>query len=541
MAAAVAAVTLAGTATAAGTAGAAPTAKPVSPTIPSTSPSTRPSPTLPSWAQNVVLNAYGLITWQSMKAMADPTTGLPSDNIGGSLAGSTRAKYTSPSNIGMYMLSVVSARDLGYISAAEATNRLTVVMTSVGKLQRDPEGGMLFNWYDPHTLATLTTWPANGNPVYPFVSSIDNAWLASALMAVRTAVPSLANRANALLGPMNFKAYYNPAAKGPANGPGTALMTGGYWLTPPPASNGCSTPSDFAGVGVTVYSTCFQYGSMAETRMVSYVAIALGQIPADQYFALWRTFPDTCDWSWQKQQPTGSWQTYDGVSVFEGTYTYNGRSFVPTWGGSMFEQMMVPLVAPEDVWGPNSWGKNHAVYVKSQIDFGLTDAKYGYWGFSPSSDPGAGPDGYAAFGAEPLGMDGNGYTSDEQQTQDIPAFGTCRAATVPTNGYGDGVVTPHASFLALRTNKSEAVANLMKLQTHFDSFGPGGFYDAVAVKSGTVAKRYLSLDQGMSLVAIADSLTGDKIRTDFATGQANAALPAVVGQENWAVGPTPKP
>ena len=44
---------------------------------------------------------------------------------------------------------------------------------------------------------------------------------------------------------------------------------------------------------------------------------------------------------------------------------------------------MVPLVVPEEEWGPTSWAVTHPLYVESQIEFGLEEAEYGYWGFSP--------------------------------------------------------------------------------------------------------------------------------------------------------------
>ena len=44
------------------------------------------------------------------------------------------------------------------------------------------------------------------------------------------------------------------------------------------------------------------------------------------------------------------------VKVFEGTYDYRGVRIVPSWGGSMFEALMVPLFVPEDAWAPRSWG-----------------------------------------------------------------------------------------------------------------------------------------------------------------------------------------
>ena len=38
-------------------------------------------------------------------------------------------------------------------------------------------------------------------------------------------------------------------------------------------------------------------------------------------------------------------------------------NIVPTWGGSMFEALMVPLLVPEEQWARHSWGINHPLYV----------------------------------------------------------------------------------------------------------------------------------------------------------------------------------
>src|SRR3712207_1928319 len=70
-----------------------------------------------SVAQRRVLLQYAQDTWQSFVAMTDPDTGLTSDNINAD----TRvvARYTSPTNIGSYIWSTLSARDLGIISPKE--------------------------------------------------------------------------------------------------------------------------------------------------------------------------------------------------------------------------------------------------------------------------------------------------------------------------------------------------------------------------------------------------------------------------------------
>ena len=140
---------------------------------------------------------------------------------------------------------------------------------------------------------------------------------------------------------------------------------------------------------------------------------------------------------------------YLGIDVFEGTFPYRDLKLVPTWGGSMFEALMVPLFVPEETWGKRSWGVNHPLYVRAQIEHGLDEAGYGYWGFSPSNNPAGG---YREYGVDALGMDGAGYTTDQERTDWDQPYEGCpdRPGEPAPTTYGDGVVTPHASFLALR-------------------------------------------------------------------------------------------
>jgi Protein of unknown function (DUF3131) len=152
-------------------------------------------------------------TWKSFTAMVAPESGLPSDNINGDLDPATRSKYTSPTNIGAYLWSAIVAEDVGLIDRKELVPRTKKALDSVGKLERHPASGQFYNWYDPATLAKLRVWPEDGSVVHPFMSSVDNAWMAAALMVVRNAVPEARGQAQRLLDPMDFSFYYDPAGR----------------------------------------------------------------------------------------------------------------------------------------------------------------------------------------------------------------------------------------------------------------------------------------------------------------------------------------
>jgi cyclic beta-1,2-glucan synthetase len=86
------------------------------------------------------------------------------------------AHRTSPTNIGVYLLSVISARDFGWISLANAAERLDQTLAAVERMET--YRGHLYNWYDTQTLQPL-------HPLY--VSSVDSGNLAGQLIAISAA------------------------------------------------------------------------------------------------------------------------------------------------------------------------------------------------------------------------------------------------------------------------------------------------------------------------------------------------------------------
>jgi hypothetical protein len=482
-------------------------------------------------------------TWHSLDAMTPSDTGLPADNIDGSLK--TISRYTSPTNIGGYLWSTVVARELGIISRAEATSRLTRTLTTLGRMEHHEHSGMYFNWYDPATGATVRKWPeAPFNAVEPFVSSVDNGWLGAALLVVKNAGGAAAPLAAKLFDRMRWDAFYDhgdieghPVSRLPG------LIHGGFY----PFADG-RPGGTFLGThigGAPVWLTTHHYDTIvSETRITSYLGMLTGQVPAAHYFAPWRTFPATCDWSWHEMQPVGVTRRYLGVEVYEGAYTYRGMHIVPGWGGSMFEELMPAVFVPEEEWAPRSWGVNHPLHVRAQREHGLVEADYGYWGFSPASNPDGG---YREYGVDLLGMNPEGYFSDQKRPAPAPdsgipagtnvdvGFGTCRPATNPHPDFGLGVVTPHASFLAMMFERGQATANLLRIQHQLGAYGAGGFFDAAAI-DGTVARRYLSLDQAMVMGALGNVVGKGVLRRAFSTPDVEKALRPVIGMETFGAG-----
>ena len=127
--------------------------------------------------------------------------------------------------------------------------------------------------------------------------------------------------------------------------------------------------------------------------------------------------------------------------------------------------------------------------------------------------------GYSVYGVDAVGSNPEGYPSNNDNTLVDAGFPGCpdRPAkpAPPPAAYTNGVVTPHASFLALRWDRRGALDNLAKLRADFDVYSRWGFRDAVNVGSGRVSPAYLSLDQGMIMAAIGNALTRDGVRRAF--------------------------
>jgi hypothetical protein len=457
--------------------------------------------------ERATLERYARDTWASFVAMTDPDSGLPADSLS---ADGARSVQTSTTNIGAYMWSTLVARELGIIGRAEALARLEKTVGTLEHMERHGPSGQFFNWYDHRTGEKLTAWPPTGEPLTPILSSVDNGWLATGLRLVERMVPELSARAGRLFDSMDFGFYYRPEIN--------RIL---FHYAPDTGAAPCC------------YDTV-----VSESRIASYIGIAKGELPQREYYGAWRSFPDSCDWSWQETKPLGVRRSYLGIDVFEGAYPYNGTRVTPSWGGSMFEALMPSLFVPEDVWGPGSWRANHPLTVDAQIHHGLVEAQYGYWGFSPATIP---EGGYSVYGVDAVGMNPTGYPSNEDNTLVDAGFEGCagrepQPAPAPA-AYTDGVVTPHAAFLGLRWAQPQVLANLERLESDFNVYDRWGFRDSVNVDTGVASNFYLSLDQGMIMAAIGNALADDVLRRAFATPAYERALRPVVGVEEFGADP----
>jgi cyclic beta-1,2-glucan synthetase len=105
--------------------------------------------------------------------------GLPPDNYQEDPKGAV-AHRTSPTNIGLYLLSSLAAHDFGYLGLSGLLGRLEKAFDTLDRLER--YRGHFYNWYDTATLRAL-------EPRY--VSTVDSGNLAGCLVALKQGLREL--------------------------------------------------------------------------------------------------------------------------------------------------------------------------------------------------------------------------------------------------------------------------------------------------------------------------------------------------------------
>jgi cyclic beta-1,2-glucan synthetase len=126
----------------------------------------------PTAAERETLQVTARRTWRYFERfVTEEDNWLPPDNFQEDVA--VVAHRTSPTNIGLYLLSVLSAREFGWIGTEEAVARLESTLSTLDELERFR--GHFFNWYETTSL----------DPLAPrYISSVDSGNLAGHLMAV---------------------------------------------------------------------------------------------------------------------------------------------------------------------------------------------------------------------------------------------------------------------------------------------------------------------------------------------------------------------
>ncbi|MBA2292740.1 MAG: hypothetical protein H0W15_09845 [Gemmatimonadales bacterium] len=204
----------------------------------------------------------------------------------------------------------------------------------------------------------------------------------------------------------------------------------------------------------------------SEARLLSYIAIAKGDVPVEHWFRLGRSLT-----------PVGR------------------DSVLMSWSGSMFEYLMPALLMRTPVGSLIE--QTCRLVVSRQIAYG--EERDIPWGVSES--------GYSA--------------RDLEMTYKYSAFGVPGLGL--KRGLGDAIViTPHATGLASMIDPGEAARNFAELR-RVGASGPYGFYEAVDFTAsrrppgerGAVVHSYMAHHQGMMLVAIDNALHDGAMRSRF--------------------------
>ncbi len=140
----------------------------------------RPSPAeILSAADRQILRSTARRTWRFFETFVGPDDAfLPPDNFQEDPR-PTVAHRTSPTNIGLYLLAIVAARDFGWLGVLDTLDRLEATLGTMRRLERFR--GHFYNWYDTGGLRPL-------EPRY--VSTVDSGNLAAHLLTLGNACRS---------------------------------------------------------------------------------------------------------------------------------------------------------------------------------------------------------------------------------------------------------------------------------------------------------------------------------------------------------------
>ncbi|MCX7275759.1 MAG: carbohydrate-binding protein [Burkholderiales bacterium] len=128
-----------------------------------------------------ILESTARATWRFFERCVGPEDNhLPPDNLQ-VLPHDMVAHRTSPTNIGLYLLSVACARQFGWIGTQDLLERMEATLATLQRLPR--HRGHFLNWYDTQSCAALL-------PTY--ISTVDSGNLSGHLLAVAQACQELA-------------------------------------------------------------------------------------------------------------------------------------------------------------------------------------------------------------------------------------------------------------------------------------------------------------------------------------------------------------
>ncbi len=485
----------------------------------------------------------------------------------------TLAMRTSPTNVGLQLLSTVTAYDLGFITAEDMTGRLERTLQSLERMQRFR--GHFYNWYDLHDLRVL-------EPAY--ISTVDSGNLAGHLIALRQACLAIpddpafdprvwrALRTGLLIARERVRELATPdeaeselrraaaaVAAGAAEGMPAALLTDvAPALARARAAIEAAPDPDFARARASVWITW-------ATDLIARYAERLEQLdmrasagrdarPTARSATFRELAPDSAaaaalvarleaiaDRAYAYVQEMDFRFLYDeSRSLFAIGYQAGAHCLDPSYYDLLAsEARLASFVAvakdevPLEHWFRLGRTLTHAGGETVLVSWSGSMFEYLMPGLVMRSYPFTVLDAtnksalrlHVSYGAEhdvPWGVSESAYNvRDRHQIYQYRAFG------VPSLGLKRGlgrdlVVAPYASALATMVDPARAIANLGVLEQK-GALGPYGFRDALDYTRPIPGQRfavvhcYMAHHIGMSLVALGNALAGQLWQRRFHT------------------------
>ena len=452
------------------------------------------------------------------------------------------AHRTSPTNIGLYLLSVACARRFGWIGSEDMVSRLELTLAAMGRLKR--HRGHFLNWYDTATLA----------PLHPeYVSTVDSgnlcghllavaeacleiadggateAWTEAAIAAARARLPAggsffptggdraglaalLAERdplGRMRTDPAGFAALLLAAAGDPGDAvvvigstteDGAAAAVADYLAALASAARDAAPGAEPGRRGQRlreVAKTCRrialepEFGFLFDRgRRLLRIGFRVAEMQHDAacYDLLASESRLTSLWAIAKGDiPVAHW-----AALGRPGYALGSRAGLRSWAGSMFEYRMASLVLDEP--HGSLLAEAGRVALQEQIAFGRSHGQP--WGISECA--------YAAR---------DNSLAYQYAPQGVPRLALRR---VPAD---ELVVAPYASVIAIELDAARTIDNLRWLE-RMGARDTLGFVEAIdftperqTEATYTLVATHMAHHQGMSIVALANLLLGGVART----------------------------
>ena len=242
----------------------------------------------PSKSEKAVISKYALDMWHFFEDHATQAeNNLPPDNYQLSPSEAV-AHRTSPTNIGLYLLSCLAACDFGFIDSEELYIRVSATLNTVKKLAK--WRGHLYNWYDTQTLEILGA---------PYISTVDSGNFITCLIALKEGLYGYSSKSEKFTALADSVSDFTKADFSPLYNRKKKLF-----------SIGLDAVSGKTG------DSCYDI-FMSEARTTSYYAIASGQVPREHWRYLSRILT-----------------------------AKDGHIGLMSWTGTMFEFFMPALLLP---------------------------------------------------------------------------------------------------------------------------------------------------------------------------------------------------